>query len=196
MRKKKKKKKRAIELCVCHQDPLGFEFLVKKYRKEALYHAVSMMGNYEDAADACQESFSRAFSAIPLLNQLDFFYPWFYRILRNCCLNMLSRKKTAGGSGKNNWEEVTDICIQANPETKLEKEEDKRKIWETIQQLKPGFREILMLKYAGDNNYEEISKILGIPRGTVMSRLYHARMAFKTIYLDAGQGKNSNHKKN
>jgi RNA polymerase sigma-70 factor (ECF subfamily) len=62
--------------------------------------------------------------------------------------------------------------------------------------LKPEFREILMLKYAGDNNYEEISKILGIPRGTVMSRLYHARMAFKTIYLDGSQGKNSNYKKN
>ena len=188
--------KRAIELCVRHQDPLGFEYLVKKYRKEALYHAVSMMGNYEDAADACQESFSRAFSAIPRLEQLDFFYPWFYRILRNCCLNMLSRKKTAEGSGKSNWAEVTDICIQSNPETKLEKDEDKRKIWEIIQQLKPEFREILMLKYAGDNNYEEISKILGIPRGTVMSRLYHARMAFKAIYLDGSQGKNSNYKKN
>jgi RNA polymerase sigma-70 factor (ECF subfamily) len=113
--------KRAIELCVHRQDPLGFEFLVKKYRKEALYHAVSMMGNYEDAADACQESFSRAFSAIPRLQQLDFFYPWYYRILRNCCLNMLSRKKTTECSGKSNWVEPAAICIQSNPETKLEK---------------------------------------------------------------------------
>lgn len=187
---------RAIELCVLRQDPLGFEFLVKKYRQEALYHAVSMMGNYEDAADACQESFSRAFSAIPRLQQLDFFYPWFYRILRNCCLNMLSRQKTAEGSGKNNWIEPDAICIQSNPEAKLEKEEDKRKIWEIVQQLKPEFREILMMKYAGEKNYEEISKILGIPRGTVMSRLYHARMAFKAMYLDGSQGINTNDKKN
>ncbi|MCP5106940.1 MAG: hypothetical protein GY950_26385, partial [bacterium] len=84
--------KRAIELCLCHHDPLGFEYLAKKYRKEALYHAVSIVGNYEDAADACQESFSRAFAAIPRLQQLDRFYPWFYRILRNCCFNMLSRR--------------------------------------------------------------------------------------------------------
>jgi RNA polymerase sigma-70 factor (ECF subfamily) len=188
--------KRAIELCVLHQDPLGFEFLVKKYRKEALYHAVSLMGNYEDAADACQESFSRAFSAIPRLEQLDFFYPWFYRILRNCCLNMLGRKKNTEGNGKKNSVKETDIWIQINPETKLEKDEDKRKIWEVIQQLKPEFREILMLKYAGEKNYEEISKILGIPRGTVMSRLYYARMAFKVKYLEGNQGKNSNYKKN
>jgi DNA-directed RNA polymerase specialized sigma24 family protein len=53
-----------------------------------------------------------------------------------------------------------------------------------------------MLKYAGENNYEEISKILGIPRGTVMSRLYHARIAFKSMYLDGSQGKNSYYKKN
>jgi RNA polymerase sigma-70 factor (ECF subfamily) len=109
---------------------------------------------------------------------------------------MISRKKTAEANGKSNWAEVTDICIQSNPEVKLEKDEDKRKIWEIIQQLKPEFREILMLKYAGDNNYEEISKILGIPRGTVMSRLYYARMAFKAIYLDGSQGKNSKDKKN
>jgi RNA polymerase sigma-70 factor (ECF subfamily) len=177
--------KRAIELCVHNQDPLGFEYLVKKYRKEALYHAVSMMGNYEDAADACQESFSRAFSAIPRLDRLNFFYPWFYRILRNCCLNMLSRKKTAGES---NWIEETVLCFHANPQSDLEKDEDKRKIWQIIQQLKPEFREILMLKYAGEKNYQEISIILGIPRGTVMSRLYHARMAFKTKYLDDSLG--------
>ncbi|UCH94405.1 MAG: hypothetical protein JSV88_29615 [Candidatus Aminicenantes bacterium] len=49
----------------------------------------------EDAADACQDSFTRAFKAISRLQRQDFFYPWFYRILRNCCLNMLSRQKTA-----------------------------------------------------------------------------------------------------
>ena len=188
--------KRAIELCVRCQDPLGFEYLVKKYRKEALYHAVSLMGNYEDAADACQESFSRAFSAIPRLQRLDFFYPWFYRILRNCCLNMLGRKKTAESSRNNHFVETAGFCLQSNPETKMEKDEEKRKIWKIIQQLKPEFREILMLKYTGENNYAEISKILGMPRGTVMSRLYHARMAFKAMYLDGSQGKNSNHKKN
>ena len=84
----------AIQLCLKHQDPTGFEYLVKKYRREAFFHARTLLGDQDDAADACQESFTRAFIAIPRLNRLDAFYPWFYRILRNCCLNMIRKKKT------------------------------------------------------------------------------------------------------
>jgi RNA polymerase sigma-70 factor (ECF subfamily) len=65
----------AIRLCLQYRDPVGFEFLVKKYRREAYFHALALMGNQEDAADACQESFRRAFAAIPKLAQLDKFYP-------------------------------------------------------------------------------------------------------------------------
>ncbi len=67
----------AIRLCLRHRDPVGFEFLVKNYRREAFFHAFALMGNQEDAADVCQESFRRAFTAIPKLVGLDQFYPWF-----------------------------------------------------------------------------------------------------------------------
>jgi len=85
----------AIRLCLKDRDPRGFEFLVAKYRREAYYHAMALLGNSEDAADACQECFARAFTASSRLSRLDRFYPWFYRILRNHCLNVLSRRKTA-----------------------------------------------------------------------------------------------------
>ncbi len=52
---------KAINLCIKHRDPIGFEYLVKKYRREALFHARIFLGNDEDAADACQESFVKAF---------------------------------------------------------------------------------------------------------------------------------------
>ena len=84
----------AIKLCLKYHDPAGFEFLVNKYRREAYFHARSFLGNQDDAADACQESFAKAFAAIPKLTYLDAFYPWFYRILKNCCLNMIRKKKT------------------------------------------------------------------------------------------------------
>jgi DNA-directed RNA polymerase specialized sigma24 family protein len=56
---------RAIQLCVKHRDPVGFEFLVQKYRREAFFHAFALMGNQEDALDACQDSFAKAFTTIP-----------------------------------------------------------------------------------------------------------------------------------
>ena len=85
----------AIHLCLKKRDPAGFAFLFKKYRRMAYKHAVSLLCHQEDAADACQESFSMAYGTILTLPALDAFYPWFYRILRNHCLNVLSRKQTA-----------------------------------------------------------------------------------------------------
>lgn len=176
--------KRAIELCMRYRDPVGFEFLVKKYRGEALYHAVSLVGNYEDAADACQESFTRAYAAIPRLQRLEYFYPWFYRILRNCCFNMLSRRKTAAVIGDESHAEASAIEFSSTPDARLQKTEDQQSVRQALDRLKPEFREILMMKYAKGNNYQQISETLHIPRGTVMSRLYHARKAFRELYLD------------
>lgn len=172
----------AIRLCLRHRDPAGFEFLVNKYRREAFFHSLSLMGNREDAADACQESFRRAFMAIPKLTDLDQFYPWFYRILRNCCLNMLSRRKTILDYARENSSNAPVADTAADPAAILVKQEEQQIVWQTLNRLDPGSREILCLKYIQGKSYEEISRILQIPRGTVMSRLFHARKAFRREY--------------
>ncbi len=172
----------ALKLCLKYRDPCGFAFLFKKYRKEAYFHAVSLLGNQEDAIDACQESFTRAFAAIPKLTHIDSFYPWFYRILRNCCLNMISRKKTSA-QYESAKPEVVEIGGKNNPAFLLEKQEEQMKVWHILKQLNPEFREVLIMKYIEGSRYNEISKRLEIPPGTVMSRLYHARRAFRDEYL-------------
>jgi len=140
------------------------------------------MGNYEDAADACQESFYKAFISITKLEKLDRFYPWFYVILRNNCLNLIRKRGQSG----NHTEIFNQSDIQSpslRPESLLEEEEANENIWRIVRQLSTEHREILMMKYAMRKNYNEISINLGIPRGTVMSRLYHARQSFKEKYL-------------
>ena len=172
----------AIRLCLRHRDPSGFEFLVHKYKREAFYHAISLLGNREDAADACQESFRRAFAAIPKLVELDRFYPWFYRILRNCCLNMLSRRKTALDFVRESRLGKQVMDISADPAAILAEREEQQTVWQTLNRMDPDDREILCLKYIQGNSYDEISLMLHIPRGTVMSRLFHARKAFRKEY--------------
>ncbi len=85
--------KKAIALCIKHHDPAGFEYLFKMFRKEAYFHAVAFLGNHDDAVDACQECFAKAFQNMPELNYLKVFYPWFYTILRNHCMNILRKRK-------------------------------------------------------------------------------------------------------
>jgi RNA polymerase sigma-70 factor (ECF subfamily) len=173
----------AIRLCLRHRDPVGFEYLVKKYRREAYYHAYALMRNREDAADACQESFQRAFMAIPKLVSLDRFYPWFYRILRNCCLNMLSRRRTILNHARETGSDIREEGTFDDPSSILEKKEEAQTVWRVLSDLDMDSREILSLKYIQGNSYEEIAQVLDIPRGTVMSRLFHARKAFREKYL-------------
>ncbi len=172
----------AIRLCLKHQDPVGFEFLVNKYKREAFFHARTFLGNTEDAADACQECFAKAFIAFPKLKALPHFYPWFYSILRNYCLNMLRRRKSSQSYV------LSQSCdpekISVNPDDLIEKNEEQQMILKVFHTISPEFREILVLKYLQDFKYEEISAYLKIPRGTVMSRLYYARKAFKEKYTE------------
>jgi len=169
---------KAIKLCIQHRNTAGFEFLVKNYRSQAFAHAFGFMGNREDAADACQDAFKKAFVSIVQLDQLDRFYPWFYCILRNHCFNLLSRKKTAA-THSDLLENQARQNTSSTPRKELEHKEENDRVQSTLASLKEDFREILVLKYFSDFNYQQISETLQIPRGTVMSRLYHARTAFK-----------------
>jgi len=173
----------AIQLCAKHRDPVGFEFLVHKYRREAFAHAFALLGNQEDALDACQDSFAKAFAAIPGVRELPQFYPWFYCILRNRCLNLLARRQTSDRY-RNSEQRDPDRSVNAeHPGSLLEMQEERERMQRALEALKPEHREILVMKYVQEHRYEEIAGILGIPRGTVMSRLYHARTALRVEYL-------------
>ena len=177
---------KAIRLCLKHRDARGFEFLVRQFRREAYYHAHAFLGNESDAADACQESFACAFAAMPRLRKLERFYPWFYRILKNRCLNMLDRRKTreahADSERARERESPQTHAISSTPSSLLEAREEKDRIWRLLGKLQRNHREILTLKYIHGFRYDEITATLGIPRGTVMSRLYAARQAFRALY--------------
>jgi RNA polymerase sigma-70 factor, ECF subfamily len=174
---------RAIQLCVKHRDPVGFEFLVQKYRREAFSHAFAILGNQEDALDACQDSFAKAFAAIPRLQELPKFYPWFYCILRNRCLNLRDRRQTSDRYREVQRYDAACAIDAKNPGSLLELREEQQRVQRAMEFLKPEHREILVMKYIQEHRYEEIAGILGIPRGTVMSRLYHARTALREEYL-------------
>jgi RNA polymerase sigma-70 factor (ECF subfamily) len=164
----------AIRLCLKKGNPRGFEFLVNQYKREAYFHALGFMGEKEDAADACQEAFTKAFMKMPALSSLDRFYPWFYTILRNHCLNLIAKKRI-----RRKHERVETGKVQSSLFFDSTGEgERKKEVRRALRRLQLEHREILILKYFNGYQYDEISRILSIPRGTVMSRLYNARKAF------------------
>jgi RNA polymerase sigma-70 factor (ECF subfamily) len=172
---------KAIALCLRHRDPIGFEFLVRKYQREALMHASALLGNRDDAAEACQESFASAFASLARLPELTAFYPWFYRILRNRCLNLLARRKTATSYARREMQLGEDTVASA--ESVASGDERRDKIWRALDSLKLEHREVLALRFMRGYDYDTLAALLGVPRGTIMSRLYHARHAFQAAYL-------------
>lgn len=164
--------KTAIRLCLDQRDVRGFEFLFEKFSREAYVHAIALLGNREEAADACQDAFGKAFVAIRHLASLDAFYPWFYRILRNHCLNRIAGRQTAAQYEDRLAAETATTRPVEKPDFLLEAREEQAQVWDALRRIKAEFREILVIKYIEGLNYDGIAQRLQIPRGTVMSRLY------------------------
>ncbi len=154
----------AIEKCQ-NGDKEAFRYLVEGYQKQAVAHAVAILGNREDALDAVQEAFLDAFQAIKHFDTTRRFYPWFYVLLRNRCFKMTAKKRPA-----DNIEETEILAPQSGLSS-----EELFGLESALFALSNEDRELITLKYLDGLSYEELSERLEIPRGTVMSRLYYVR---------------------
>ncbi|HKE56296.1 MAG TPA: sigma-70 family RNA polymerase sigma factor [Pyrinomonadaceae bacterium] len=156
----------AIEKCKAG-DRDAFRHLVERYQAEALGHARAILADREDALDAVQESFLDAYQALGKFDVSRQFYPWFYTILRNRCF------KLAAGRKKNVGLELEEALVLA-PVSEVAPE-DRLALERALLELSAAERELLTLRHLDGLSYEELAERLEIPRGTVMSRLYHAR---------------------
>jgi RNA polymerase sigma-70 factor, ECF subfamily len=156
----------------------AFRFLVEKYKTRAFYSALTFTKNQEDALDISQDAFYRAYRSIKRFDSSKNFYTWFYKILKNLCINHLHRAERIVHLHDPALDDDPFTLIQndeKNPEEILEENERSKILWAAINRLKDSDRDIIMLKEFEDMSYQEIADTLGIPLGSVMSRLYYAR---------------------
>jgi RNA polymerase sigma-70 factor, ECF subfamily len=142
----------------------AFRYLVERYQRQAVSHATAILGNREDALDAAQEAFIDAFRAMKSFDEARPFYPWFYVLLRNRCYKMAARRRET--------ESADETVIVASNSTARE---ETLALEEALLSLDRQDREIVTLKYFDGLSYDELAERLEIPKGTVMSRLFHAR---------------------
>ncbi len=167
-------------------DIKAFEEIVKVTRERAYAFALGIVGNIEDARDISQEAFMAAHNARRSFDPDKPFFPWFYRILRNRCLNFIrsrARKK----------EISLDVLVekestQMAPDVRMMKKENADALWKALFTLSEEHREVLILRSFYDLSYREISESLCISEGTVMSRLFYARKALYGILKDRFDG--------
>ncbi len=159
-----------------------FERVVTCYQRRAFIAALGFLGNPEDAREASQEAFARAFRALDSYDPDRPFYPWFHRILRNLCLNRIERRRRAPVASDELERVGTSptTLLGRSPETAAIDDESQLRVQRAIENLSVQHREIITMRHYQDLSYEEMAEALGVPVGTVMSRLYRARAALRT----------------
>ena len=162
-------------------DREAFGELVAQHMRRAYYAALALLGSHDDALDLSQEAFARAFRAHRKLDPERPFYPWLYQILRRLCFNVHRDRKTrrARLAEAAPWlaQEAADRAAATDPQRQAERAELRERIEAAIERLPAHERETLVLREFEGLRYREIADLLGIPIGTVMSRLYSARKA-------------------
>jgi RNA polymerase sigma-70 factor (ECF subfamily) len=166
----------------------AFGELVQRYMRRAYFAALGLVGSPEDARDLSQEAFVRAFRARQRINPDLPFYAWLYQILRRLCFNFVrDRRVRRNRLGEaRNWlaEEANQRSSVDNPERAVQRAEARRRVQVAIERLNDRDREVLVLKEFEGLRYREIAALLGIPIGTVMSRLYTARRRLADVLED------------
>ena len=153
-----------------HGDRSAFGDLVRHHRAGVINVVYRMCGDPQLAEDAAQEAFIRAWQKLPGYQPRSPFRNWLYRIATNVALDMLRRERETV--------DVDKVQLRARtvgPEDSFDKSEREELVRNAVLALPSASRAVLVLREYEGLSYRQIAETLGIPIGTVMSRLNYAR---------------------
>jgi RNA polymerase sigma-70 factor (ECF subfamily) len=151
-------------------DSSAFEAIVKRYQRALFSVACRLLGNYEDALDATQNAFLRAYEGLDTYDPNRRFFSWIYRIAVNECLN--ARRARRPGEPLS---EQLEAPPGDGPLQNVEAMERSELIDAALVRLSEEHRLVVVLRHFADLSYTEISEAIGVPEKTVKSRLFEAR---------------------
>lgn len=174
----------------CQQgDRLAIEVLIRRYQNYVYRLCYLVMRSEQDAEDMTQETFIRAFRALPRfeIRKGTSFEAWLYRIAVNACRSRMRRKWYQVLP----WPDPAPQLVSApekQPDRMLIQGERRGRILAAIDCLGEKHRLVVILRYYAGLSNEEIARILSIPSGTVRSRLHIARKRLRDILAEQEEG--------
>ncbi len=175
-------------------DLKAFRRLVERHQRRCFSVAVALVHNDDDARDIVQEAFLRAFKGLARFQNDSTFFTWLYRIIANLSVDHARR---AGGRGAHLSEErlanveshEIDVPFLgrldgADPLDALRRREIAASLQSAFDALPSYHRAVIVLRELEGLSYEEIAEALGVSKGTVMSRLFHARRKLQRALAD------------
>ncbi len=163
------------------KDPNSYKYIIERYEKKLLgYIRRILFVSKEDAEDILQDVFIKAYKNINSYDSKYSFSSWIYRIAHNESVSFLRKKKKIIECNQD--DEIFDrISSDEDIEDDFLKDLKKKEVRELLTKLNPKYREVLVLRYFEDMEYNQISDILHTSMGNVSSLISRGKKEFKML---------------
>jgi len=151
----------------------AFAVLVKRYERPVRAVALDVLGDYHSATDVSQDAFVKAYEHLAELRKHKAFGPWLMKITRRCALDSVRRRP------KETRPETEITAAIENPDGRLD--EEKQRLLAAVVKLPGAEKQVVMLRYFGENSVNDVAKILGRSVSTVTKQLSRARIRLRRI---------------
>jgi RNA polymerase sigma-70 factor (ECF subfamily) len=169
-------------------DQDAFAALVDEHQRYVFNLAFRVLKDENEALDLTQETFVRAWTALPNFRGQSQFRTWLYRIATNLCYNRLPNlRRSLAELGDDVMPDLPEVEeMSSNPGRKLESNEIRAHLHLAIDQLDANYKILIVMRYHNELSYEEIASLLNLPLGTVKTGLFRAkeklRLALEGFY--------------
>jgi RNA polymerase sigma-70 factor, ECF subfamily len=171
-------------------DHNAFAALVDEHQRYVFNLAFRIVKDENEALDIAQETFVRAWTALPNFRGQSQFRTWLYRITTNLCYNRLpGLRRSLADLGDDVMSDIPEAeVVLANPARELEANETRSYLHQAIEELDPNYKALIVMRYQQELSYEEIASVLNLPLGTVKTGLFRAkeklRLALANYYSE------------
>ncbi|GAC1389178.1 MAG: RNA polymerase sigma factor SigW [Vulcanimicrobiaceae bacterium] len=162
-------------------NPDAFATLVERYDRSVYHLAYRTMRDTEEARDATQEAFFKAYRSLKTFKPEAKFSTWIFAIAYHACCDRLNRRKRYSN------EELPDRADAApGPEQTAIAGDEARRLRAAIEQLPEKYRTVITLYHLQGKQYDEIATVLGVPMGTVKTHLFRAKEHLRKLLSQSG----------
>lgn len=177
-------------------DADAFRDLFERYHRRAYSLALGVVKHPDDALDVVQDAFIKAHRHLASFEGNSSFYTWLYRIVMNLAIDHIRRQKRARhvdyadalanseGEAAAGDAALLPRILGQNPSKSLMRKEIREQISEALAALSENHRAVLVLREVEGLSYEEMAEVMGCSKGTIMSRLFHARKNMQRHLLE------------
>jgi RNA polymerase sigma-70 factor, ECF subfamily len=178
-------------------DTAAFRSLVERHQRRAFSIALSLVRDENDARELVQDAFLRVFKGLGSFQGGSSFFTWLYRIITNLSIDLIRKPGRQGGDLDDKRLDAEDAqepdfallsrIDGADPAEVVRRREIAARLQVALEALPSYHRGVIVMREIEGLSYEEMAQVMGVSKGTIMSRLFHARQKLQRALVDCYQ---------